>query len=122
VAASVASPHAAGKVKRFGFGSGGVAIEEFLYVSRDPAFGQSAAGSLDNFLSAYSSNLRRLADPENRTEIVPDAAAAGIYVAPSLIIYQYIQVYLADEVGAVARPSTSLHVSAALDRFRLPES
>lgn len=73
-------------------------IEEFLYMSRDPAFGRAAAGSLENFLRAYSSNLENLAEPDHRAAIVRDVVQAKIYVAPSLIIYKYIQVYLADDL------------------------
>jgi imidazolonepropionase-like amidohydrolase len=89
-------------------------IEEFLYVSRDAKFGKAAAGSLENFLGAYSSNLQRLAKPEERAAILHDVAASDIYVAPSLIIYKYIQVYLADDLFE------ALHEDARL--AYLPES
>jgi hypothetical protein len=75
-------------------------IEEFLYVSRDAEFGKAAAGSLENFLRAYSSNLERLSQPEHRAAVVRDVVASGIYVAPSLVIYKYIQVYLDDDLFA----------------------
>ena len=83
-------------------------VEEFLYVSRDATFGRSAEGSLDNFLDAYSSNLERLADPANRAAIARDVAASGIYVAPSLIIYRYIEVYLADDLFGALRQDERL--------------
>lgn len=73
-------------------------IEEFLYMSRDPEFGKAAAGSLENFLRAYSANLEHLADPQHRQTIVRDVAESGIYLAPSLIIYKYIQIYLNDDL------------------------
>lgn len=73
-------------------------MEEFLYMSRGPEFGRAAAGLLENFLRAYSSNLKKLAEPDYRAAIVQDVAQSGIYVAPSLIIYKYIQVYLADDL------------------------
>jgi imidazolonepropionase-like amidohydrolase len=73
-------------------------IEEFLYVSRDADFGKAAAGSVENFLHAYSSNLEHLAESGHRAAIVQDVAQSGIYVAPSLIIYKYIQIYLADDL------------------------
>lgn len=73
-------------------------MEEFLYVSRDAEFGKTAAGSLETFLRAYSTNLEHLSRPEHRATIVRDVAASGIYVAPSLVIYKYIQVYLDDDL------------------------
>ena len=63
-------------------------IEEFLYVSRNESFGKAAAGSLENFLQAYSTNLELMEKQEHRAAIVRDVAEADIFVAPSLIIYK----------------------------------
>lgn len=83
-------------------------IEEFLYTSRDAEFGQSAAGSTENFLRAYSANLERLSQSEYRAVVVRDVAASGIYVAPSLIIYKYIQIYLDDALFEALRDDERL--------------
>ncbi len=72
-------------------------IEEFVYVSRDPAHGKAAAGSLENYLKAYFTHADRMSDPAYRAPVVRDVAEAGIYVDPTLIIYQYILNYLSDD-------------------------
>lgn len=72
-------------------------VEEFLYTSRDDVFGKTAAGGLDNYLSAYYANIARLSDPDYRAAVVRDVAASGVYLDPTLIIYEMIAVYVSDE-------------------------
>ena len=73
-------------------------IEEFLYVSRDPAHGKAAAGSLDNYLKAYFRHAERMTDSEYRAPVVREVAESGMYVDPTLIIYKYILNYVSDDL------------------------
>jgi len=75
-------------------------IEEFLYVSRDPAHGKAAAGSLDKYLKAYFPHAERMSDPEYRAPVVREVAESGVYVDPTLIIYKYILSYISDDLFA----------------------
>ncbi len=72
-------------------------MEEFVYVSRDSAHGEAAAGSLDNYLKAYFPHAERMSDPAYRDPVVRDVAESGIYVDPTLIIYKYILNYISDD-------------------------
>jgi imidazolonepropionase-like amidohydrolase len=74
--------------------------EEFLYVSRDPAHGEAAAGSMDNYLRAYFPHSERMSDPEYRKPVVRELAESGVYVDPTLIIYKYILFYISDDLFA----------------------
>ena len=75
-------------------------IEEFLYVSRDPAHGKAAAGSLDNYLKAYFPHAERMSDTEYRAPVVREVAESGMYINPTLIIYKYILNYVSDDLFA----------------------
>ena len=75
-------------------------MEEFVYVSRDPAHGEAAAGSLENYLKAYFRHAERMSDPEYRAPVVREVAASGIYIDPTLIIYKYILIYVSDDLFA----------------------
>ena len=75
-------------------------MEEFVYVSRDPAHGEAAAGSLENYLEAYFPHAERMSDPNYRTAVVNDVAEAGVYLDPTLIIYKYILIYISDDLFA----------------------
>jgi hypothetical protein len=75
-------------------------MEEFVYVSRDPAHGEAAAGSLENYLKAYFPHAERMSDPEYRAPVVRDVAESGIYIDPTLIIYKYILNYVSDDLFA----------------------
>jgi len=74
--------------------------EEFLYVSRDPAHGEAAAGSLDNYLRAYFLHSERMSDPAYREPVVREVAESGVYIDPTLIIYKYILFYISDDLFA----------------------
>jgi hypothetical protein len=71
-----------------------------VYVARDPAHGEAAAGSLENYLKAYFSHAERMSDPEYRAPVVRDVAESGIYIDPTLIIYKYILNYVSDDLFA----------------------
>jgi len=73
-------------------------MEEFLYVSRDPAHGKAAAGSLENYLEAYFPHAERMSDPAYRAPLVREVAESGVYIDPTLIIYKYILIYVSDEL------------------------
>jgi hypothetical protein len=75
-------------------------MEEFVYVSRDPAHGEAAAGPLKNYLEAYFPHAERMSDPEYRAPVVRDVAESGIYIDPTLIIYKYILNYVSDDLFA----------------------
>ena len=75
-------------------------MEEFVYVSRDPAHGEAAAGSLENYLKAYFPHAERMSNPEYRAPVVRDVAESGIYIDPTLIIYKYILNYVSDDLFA----------------------
>lgn len=72
-------------------------VEEFAYVSRDPAFGEAAAGSLENFIQAYYRNVERMEDPVYRATVVREVAESGIYIDATLIIYKMLSVWADDE-------------------------
>ena len=74
--------------------------EEFLYVSRDPAHGEAATGSMDNYLRAYFPHSEQMSDPEYRKPVVRELAESGVYVDPTLIIYKYILFYISDDLFA----------------------
>lgn len=75
-------------------------MEEFVYVSRDPAHGKAAAGSLENYLNAYYTHAERMSDPAYRAPVVAEVAASGVYIDATLIIYQYILNYVSDDLFA----------------------
>jgi hypothetical protein len=75
-------------------------MEEFVYVSRDPAHGEAAAGSLENYLTAYFPHAELMSDPAYRVPVVRDVAESGIYIDPTLIIYKYILIYISDDLFA----------------------
>ena len=75
-------------------------MEEFLYVSRNPAHGEAAAGSLENYLKAYFPHAERMSDPAYRAPVVREVAESGVYVDPTLIIYKYILNYVSDDLFA----------------------
>ncbi len=75
-------------------------MEEFVYVSRDPAHGEAMAGSLENYLTAYFPHAERMSDPEYRVPVVREVAESGIYIDPTLIIYRYILEYVSDDLFA----------------------
>ncbi len=83
-------------------------MEEFVYVSRDPAHGQAMAGPLENYLNAYFPHAERMRDPAYRAPIVREVAASGIYINPTIIIYQYIHNYVADDLFAVLQSDERL--------------
>jgi len=91
-------------------------MEEFLYVSRDPAHGKAAAGSLENYLKAYFIHADRMTDPGYRALVVRDVAESGTYVDPTLIIYKYIFEYVSDdrfaELQSDERKRSTNHVLA----------
>ena len=72
-------------------------MEEFVYVSRDPAHGKAMAGSLENYLNAYFPYAESMTDPAFRAPVVAEVAASGVYIDATLIIYQYILNYISDE-------------------------
>ncbi len=72
-------------------------VEEFMYVSRSPDFGEAAAGSFENFIQAYYRHVERMGDSLYRATIVRDVAKSGIYINPTLIIYKMIGVWADDE-------------------------
>lgn len=69
-------------------------IEEFLYVSPDPAFAEAAK---DNFLDAHRAHVQRLADPDLRARIVREVASTRIYVDPTLIVYRMVARWASSE-------------------------
>ena len=75
-------------------------MEEFVYVSRDRAHGEAAAGSIENYLKAYFPHAERMSDPEYRAPVVRDVAESGIYIDPTLVIYSYILKYVSDDLFA----------------------
>lgn len=75
-------------------------MEEFVYVSRDPAHGKAMAGSLENYLNAYYPHAERMSDPAYRAPVVREVAASGVYIDATLIIYQYILNYVSDDLFA----------------------
>jgi len=70
-------------------------MEEFVYVSRDPAHGKA-----ENYLNAYFPHADRMSDPAYRAPVVADVAASGVYIDATLIIYQYILNYVSDDLFA----------------------
>lgn len=91
-------------------------LEEFLYTSRDDRFGKAAAGSVDNYLGAYTENITRLEDPVYRALIVADVAASGVYWAPTLIIYTMLPIYVTDKTFEVLQSDPRLDYLPARTR------
>ena len=83
-------------------------MEEFLYVSRDPEYGKAAAGSLENYVNAYLPHAEQMSDPAYRAPVVREVAESGIYIDPTLIIYNYIFIYLSDDLFADLRSDERL--------------
>lgn len=81
-------------------------MEEFLYTSRD-GFG-GAAANYSKFLPAYHDHVKRLADPEYRKPIVEDLAASGVYVDPTLVIYNSVFNWVDDSLYATLRGDENL--------------
>jgi len=83
-------------------------MEEFVYVSRDPAHGKAMAGSLENYLNAYYPHAERMSDPAYRAPVVAEVAAAGVYIDATLIIYQYILNYISNDLFAALQSDERL--------------
>ncbi len=69
-------------------------MEEFLYATLNPE-----ANNVSNLdpLARYRANVDRLRDPSYRADLTRTVAESGIYLDPTLIVYQNLSQWVCDE-------------------------